>query len=143
MDYEEKRLKYEQWCKRSARSILDEHPLWLGMDKDSFHTHFFMSEKLYENIHVAIYRYDPMGIGHVSEDEYDLEIYPICKFVENYLFRQGKRNADEIVCKEVFEAVLQVFVDFFGEVYRQDGFTVKACELASGDICEAMKEELL
>lgn len=142
MDADLKKSEYEHWCGRSAQSILQEHPLWMTIDPERFHKRHFMSEKLYEAIHTAIYRYDPMAIGHVSVDEYDMEILSICTLVEELLFRKEECIVDELVYEDLFEGITKVFGDFFGEAYLEDDFTVNACKLASKDIFEAMKEEV-
>ena len=139
---DQKKRDYEEWCARSTQSILNEHPLWISTDRENFHKRFFMSEKLYEAIHTAIYRYDPMAIGHVTPDEYDMEIFAIAVLVEQLLFRTQQCVLDERLYEELFEGIKRIFGDFFGEVYLEDAFTMQACELAAKDIFRAAKEEM-
>ncbi len=112
------------------------------MDRDTFCKRFFISEELYEAVHIALYRYDPMGVAHLAPDEYDMEVVAICAHLDKRLYRTDKNHVKGIAAEEVAEIVKKVFGDFFGSEYvTEDALTVASCESAAQDILEALLQE--
>ncbi len=133
-------MKDRQRSKKSTKGILAEHPLWSVVDRNAFCKRFFISEELYEAVHIAIYRYDPMGLAHLTPDEYDMEIIAACSQIDKRLFHTNGSAIKGVSVQEVVEIVKKVFGDFFGEEYvTEDVFTIEACEAAAKDIFEAIK----